>query len=138
MSLRSPKAQADKLFQSAKRFVCADRYHSAIVTLNQAIGHAPTAELYDYRGIVLTLTGQNEAALESFARALELATTKNARAEIYFHRGLLFARDGSYEPALLDLARACRLNRFDPTYREACDHLKKEKKARDRYEDQTD
>lgn len=135
MPLCSPKTQADKLFQSAKRFVCADRYSSAIVALNQAIGHAPSAELYDYRGVVLTLTKQHEAALESFARALELATTKNARAEIHFHRGLLFARDRSYEPALLDLARACRLNRFDPTYREARDHLKQE---RDRYEDQTD
>ncbi|MBA2680389.1 MAG: hypothetical protein H0U76_18570 [Ktedonobacteraceae bacterium] len=124
MALHSAGMRAEELFQSAKRLVRADCYDSAIVALNQAIVQAPQSKLYDYRGVILSLILQNEAALESFARALELAVRDSERAEIYFHRGLLYGRDQLYEQALLDFTRACRLNRFDPTYREARDSVK--------------
>src|SRR2546430_9977033 len=115
MVLYSPKRRAEELFESAKRLVRADRYDAALAALNQALQQAPTAQIYDYRGVVLSLTLQTEAALESFARALEVTLRDSERAEIYFHRGLLYGRDQLYDLALLDFSRACRLNRFDPT-----------------------
>jgi hypothetical protein len=100
MPIDSPRAQAERLFQSAKRLVLQDRYDTAILVLNQAIQYSPTAQLYDYRGVVLSLALQNEGALESFTMALSLATTDAERAEIYFHRGLLYGQDQLYEEAL--------------------------------------
>ncbi len=126
MTLSSLKKQAEQFFQSAQQLVRDDHYGAAIEALDQAIQLAPTAELYDYRGVVLALVLNNEAALESFTNALSLARTDDVRAEISFHRGLLYGREKLYEQALLDLARACRLNRFAPTYREALDQLQKE------------
>jgi tetratricopeptide (TPR) repeat protein len=131
MALHLTGMRAEELFQAAKRLAHADRYDSAIEALNQAIAQAPQSKLYDYRGVILSLIVQNEAALESFAKALELAVGDSERAEIYFHRGLLYGRDQLYEQALLDFTRACRLNRFDPTYREARDSLKEYDESHD-------
>jgi tetratricopeptide (TPR) repeat protein len=122
----SPRAEADKLFQAAKRLVQTDRYASALLAINQAIGHFPAAYLYDYRGLILSLMGQVEEALASFGRALELAETKSQRAETYFHRGLLYGKEQFHDQAHLDLTRAYRLTP-DPSYREALDQLRKER-----------
>lgn len=124
---RSPQQQAEKHFQAAQRLVRQDRYEQAAQALHQAIACTPTAEIYDYRGVVLSLAMRCEEALEDFAMALELASTDRQRASIAFHRGLLYGREQCYDQALLDLTRARRLCPDDPTYREALAQLRAER-----------
>jgi tetratricopeptide (TPR) repeat protein len=127
MVLRSSERQARALFESARRLACGGHYDRALVALNQALEQVQTAQLYDYRGVVLSLTLQNEAALESFDRALVVAQSNSERAEIYFHRGLLHGREGAYNQALQDFMHACQLNPHDLTYREAYEQLRNER-----------
>lgn len=124
---RSPQQQASKHFQAAQQLVRQDRYDQAVLALDRAIACTPTADLYEYRGVVLALIMRNEEALEDFARALERASTDQERASIAFHRSLLYGREQCYDQALLDLTRACRLCPDDPTYREALAQLRAER-----------
>ena len=123
---RSPQQRAKRFLRIAQWYVGADCYGAAIQAMDQAITYTPTAELYDYRGIVLAIASRNEEAVASFGKALELAATNQERASISFHRGVLYAREHGYDQAVLDLRRACRLNPGDPTYREALAQLQRE------------
>lgn len=121
------KSKAAKYLKQARQYVQADCYDAAIRALDLAIACTPTAKMYDYRGVVLSLAGRVEEALESFARALEKASLllPGERAEICFHRGLLYGREGASALARVDFSRAVKLS-SDPTYREALAEIERE------------
>jgi tetratricopeptide (TPR) repeat protein len=123
----SPKVQASRLFRAAKRLAADDRYTSALAALQQAIELYPTAaEIWDYRGVLLSLMDRTQEALESFASALSLTGSAELQAQIYFHRGLLHGRDQAYAQAHEDLVQAQRLCPANATYREAVLEIEKE------------
>lgn len=94
------------------------QYAMASLIQHQMIREAPSAKLYDYRSLLLSLSGRVEEALTSFAQA-QSSEPSDYTAEIYFHRALLYAREAIYEKALLDLARARSLCPDELVYREA-------------------
>jgi tetratricopeptide (TPR) repeat protein len=124
----SPKKQATRYLAQARRLVLHDQYNAAVAALDRAIACTPTAQLYDYRGVVLSLAGRVEEALQSFLQALKGSNPWGVRlqAEIYFHRGLLYGREGARDFARADFAQAVRLCRSDATYREALAEIERE------------
>ena len=130
MARPSSQQQAKCWLRSAQRLVKADRYEAALDALDRAIELTRTAELYDYRGVVLSLMDRREAAVESYGQAVGLASTPALQAQIYFHRGLLYGNEGAYDQALLDFARATSLNPAERSYLEARLTLERERDAR--------
>jgi len=115
--------RAQKLFVEAQQLVRNKRFEVALPLLAHAIEQIPTASLYDYRGVVLSLARNNELALKSFAQALLRAETLQERARIYFHRCLLYGREQEYDLALRDIAQAVQLVPKNATYRKAHQHI---------------
>ena len=105
--------------RAARRLVRELRYGEALDMLGEAIARRPSAELYDYRGVLLALMRREEAALLDYEQALSLATIPVLQAQVLYHRSLLFGRCGSYDEALLDLQQAQRRAPGNATYREA-------------------
>jgi len=123
------RRQANKWLAEAKNLVCKECYDSALPILTQAIQLAPTAYLYDYRGVVLTLAQKPEQASKSFTQALLHAETRDEQARIYFHRCLLSGRAESYALALLDIEQAVLLAPKNAAYREAQKHIAQAKQG---------
>jgi tetratricopeptide (TPR) repeat protein len=115
---KRPATQATRLLRCARKHAQARDYRGALADIDQAISLAPSAALFDYRGVLLCLTGRVQDALESFTQALSLAAPEQ-QAEIYFHRGLLYGRERLYDQALVDLSQARQLDPAHATYREA-------------------
>jgi len=115
--------KANTLLAEAKRCVRAECFEAALPILTEAIKLTPTAYLYDYRGVVLTLAQKPEQALKSFTQALLCAQTRDEQARIYFHRSLLHGRTESYTQALLDIEQAVLLVPKNATYQEAQKHI---------------
>ncbi|GCE32025.1 hypothetical protein KDA_75090 [Dictyobacter alpinus] len=123
----SQKTQVDTVLRQARWLVMRDRYESAILALNRGIQCGPCVQLYDYRGVVLSLQMRVEESLASFTAALNCTASSRERAAVYFHRGLLYGREEAYDQALLDFTRAHHLAPADPTYREAIEQIKLER-----------
>ena len=119
--------QATRLLRCARKHAQARDYSVALATIDRAISLAPSATLFDYRGVLLCLMGRAQEALESFTQALLLATSPEQQAEIYFHRGLLYGRERLYDQALVDLSQARQLDPAHAMYREASAGVELEK-----------
>jgi tetratricopeptide (TPR) repeat protein len=112
----------------AQQYAYLRRYTDALQATEQAITLAPSASLYDYRGVLLCLLDNLEEAETSFNQALKLeARSPRTRAEVYFHRGLLYGRQGLFEKALADLAEAQNLLPAETAYRQASAGIERER-----------
>lgn len=118
--------RANRWFRTARRLVRGDCYEAALAALDRALALTPTAELADYRGVVLALIDRVQEAVAAYEQALLLACTPTLQAQIYFHRGLLYGREQAYEQALLDFSRAAMLHPAERSYREALETLERE------------
>ena len=117
--------------RAARRLVRELRYGEALDVLGEAIARCPSAELYDYRGMLHAFMRREEAALLDYEQALSLATIPILQAQVLYHRSLLFGRRGSYDEALLDLQQAQRLAPSNATYQEAMATLRLERSRAD-------
>src|SRR5712691_3735757 len=122
-STDSQKRQEKEWLHACRRLVRHDHYTAALHTLRTALAHRPSSALYDYQGVLLSLMGETQEALQSFSKALEGTEQAGERAAIFFHRGLLYGREQLYDQALLDLSRAAILSPQEPLYQEAKEHI---------------
>jgi tetratricopeptide (TPR) repeat protein len=83
-----------------------DRYDEAVESYERALALAPTPQLWAAHGWATRRTGQLEAAIASYDRALQ---TDPDNPQLWYDRGLTLRQAGRYEGAIANFQRALEL-----------------------------
>ncbi|RIB27131.1 import receptor [Gigaspora rosea] len=104
---------ADKLFDSAERFVQQQRYEEAMNAYEKAInlGCANMAKALNMRGTFTNLMGDSLSALADFQKALDL---KPDYIQIYVKRATIYTEQGDIDETWKEFDKAIKIDSKNP------------------------